>query len=147
MKQRIIWTIALVIGVLLSASSCKKHIDYLHYEEYHYINNSNRIITITAFYKIDTNWLAKTYNIGLNERFFQETELFAGSRTDVIGLCDSVVVTYENERESFFVVDSVSPYNILRHDNYAVVKISDIRNASTYTFTENDYENAIPIGK
>lgn len=144
MQQKTNLMLLLIIGALFSTSACKRNIDYLHYEEYHYINNSGHEITINAFYKIsDSDWLSKTHRIGINEQLSQEIEFFAGSRTDVIGMCDSVVITYENEKTSCFVADSISPYNILRPENYVSVQISDRRNSNTYSFTEEDYDASI----
>lgn len=150
MQQKTNLTLLLIIGTLFSTLACKRNIDYLHYEEYHYINNSGHEITINAFYKItDSDWLSETHHIGINEQLSQEIELFAGSRTDVIGMCDSVVITYENEKTSYFVADSISPYNILRPENYVSIQISERRNSNTYIFTENDYLNAntLPLDK
>lgn len=49
MQQKTNLTLLLIIGALFSTSACKRNIDYLHYEEYHYINNSGHEININAF--------------------------------------------------------------------------------------------------
>ncbi len=149
MKQKINLMLLLIIGILFSTSACKKRIDYLHYEEFHYINNSGHAISITAFYQTESDWLEKNYYIGTNERFSQEFEFFGGDKTDVIAYCDSVIITYGAEAASRFVIDSISPYNILRPENYVSIQISDRRDSNTYIFTENDYLNAntLPLDK
>jgi len=145
MKRRTILIVALIIGALCCMPSCKKRIEWCYYEEYHYINNSSYEISITAFNKIDSIWYAETYHIGINEQFSQEIEFNSGSSTGIIALCDSVKVIYGNERVSHLVFDSISPYNILRLENYDTVQISNNRRSNTYTFTINDYQNANDI--
>ncbi len=143
MKRKTNLMLLLIIGTLFSTSACKSNIEYVYYSEYHYINKSSHEIVINAFYKIaDSDWLSQTHHIGINEQLSQETEFSGGSTTDVIGMCDSVVITYGNEKSSCFVADSVSSYNIPRHENYAVVKIGERRDAKTYTFNENDHHSA-----
>ncbi len=141
MKRKTNLMLLLIIGTLFSTSACKSNIEYVYYSEYHYINKSSHEIVINAFYKIaDSDWLSQTHHIGINEQLSQETEFSGGSTTDVIGMCDSVVITYGNEKSSCFVADSISPYNILRPENYASVQISHNRDSNTYSFTEEDYD-------
>jgi hypothetical protein len=146
MKQRTLWILVLTIVTFIGVSSCKKIVEWCHYEEYHYVNNSGHAISITAFNKIDSIWYEETYHIGINEHLSQEIELNSGSSTGIIVYSDSVMVTYGNERVSHFVIaDSLSPYNILRNENYVSVQVSENRNSNTYTFTEKDYQNANDI--
>ena len=107
MKRRTLLIVGLIIGALFCMSSCKKIIEWCYYEEYHYVNNSGHVISITAFNKIDSVWYAETYHIGINEQFSQELELNSGSCTGIVALCDSIKVIYGNERVSTFVSDSI----------------------------------------
>ena len=146
MKRRALLIAVLIIGALCCMPSCKKRIEWCYYEEYHYINNSGYEISITAFNKIDSIWYAETYHIGINEQLSQEIELNSGNSAEIIVHSDSVMVTFGNERVSHFVVaDSISPYNILRSENFVSVQVSENRNSNTYTFTEKDYQNANDI--
>ena len=142
MKQKTIWLTVSIIGILISLLSCKKTTDKTQYEEFYYINKSNYDISITVFKKIDDGFLETTYNIAVNEDLSQEIELFAGSTTGMISMCDSVTVLFGNERISHFIPNTVSPFNILNFNNYLFLKKDKNRNSYTYTFTEEDYENA-----
>jgi hypothetical protein len=145
MQQRIIWQTVLIIGTLISVTSCKKTIDKAQYEEFTLINNSGYQITIKAYTKLANGISEKTFNIAVNEFLMQEIELMAGSRTGIIPLSDSVVVIFDNERAAHYIPATVSPFNILNLNNFIKVRKGENRNAYTYTFTNDDYVNAIEM--
>ena len=143
MQQKTIWKAVLIIGILIGLMSCKKTIDKNQYEAFYYMNNSTYDLSINVYNKIDAEFTVNTYTIHVNDELSQETELMSGSKTGIIALCDSVTVVFGNERISHFVPSSVSPFSILDFNNYLFVKKSSNRNSYTYTFTEEDYQNAI----
>lgn len=143
MQQKTIWKAVLIIGILISLISCKKTIDKNQYEEFYYINNSTYDLSINVYNKIGAEFTVNTYTIHVNDNLSQETELMSGSKTGIIALCDSVTVVFGNERISHFVPSSVSPFSILDFNNYFFVKKGSNRSSYTYTFTEEDYHNAV----
>ena len=143
MQQKIIWKAVLIIGIHISLLSCKKTIDKNQYEEFYYINNSTYDLSINVYNKIGAEFIVNTYTIDVNDDLSQETEFISGSKTGIIALCDSVTVVFGNERISRFVPSSVSPFSILDLNNYFFLKKNSNRNSYTYTFTEEDYQNAV----
>lgn len=142
MQQKIIWTTVSIFGILISIFSCNKNVDESQYEEFYYINNSNHDISITVFNKIDDSFLESTYNLAVDNDFFQEIEIMSGSKTGIISMGDSISVQFGNERISIFLPTTESSFNILDYNNYEFLKKDENRNSYTYTFTEDDYENA-----
>lgn len=145
MQQKTIWVAVSIIGILISALSCKKDIDKAQYEEYYYVNNSNYAITITVFNKKGDGFLETSYSMAANGVLSQELELFSGSITGLIPLCDSVTIVFGTDRISHFVPGSSSDFSILNLNNYLYLKKSDNRRSYTYTFTEEDYQNAVEL--
>lgn len=142
MQQKIIWTTVSIFGILISIFSCNKNVDESQYEEFYYINNSNHDISITVFNKIDDSFLESTYNIAVDNDFSQEIEIISGSKTGIIAMGDSITVRFGDERISNFSPTIESSFNILDYNNYEFLKKDENRNSYTYTFTEDDYENA-----
>ncbi|HMM11626.1 MAG TPA: hypothetical protein PKE03_05985 [Bacteroidales bacterium] len=143
MKRRSTYLIVLISGILISLISCKKTIDKAQYEEYVYLNHTSHLLTIKVYNRKNDGFLEQTYNIALNQLLKQEIELMAGSITGIIPLSDSVIVIFGNERISRFTHFSSSPFNIMNLNNYVREKKGSNRNSYTYTFTQEDFINAV----
>lgn len=146
MVQKTMWMQLLLIGILSSFQSCDRgEIDKVSYEEYYYINNSDYEIDIKAISKIDDEILNKTFNIISDSTLIQEIEIMFGSVTGIIAYSDSVVLKFGNAKEISFLPNSESSFNILNKSNYSTKDKENNRVKYTYTFTNEDFENAIEI--
>ncbi|HIP48528.1 MAG TPA: hypothetical protein EYG92_06130 [Lutibacter sp.] len=145
MQQKIIWIVVLTFGILISFQSCKKNTDGVSIEEFYYINNSDYDIVINAFNNTDSGYIGNTYNLPVNGDFSQEIESMFGSKTGVVALCDSVSVVFGSNRIEHFLPNTESFFNILNHNNYEYFKKDKNHNSYTYSFTNDDYENAIDM--
>ena len=65
-----------------------------------------------------------------------------GSVTCIIAYSDSVVLEYGTVNFNSFLPYSESVYNVLNKNNYKVTKVENNRVKYTYTFTNEDFENA-----
>lgn len=145
-KQKTIWMQLLLIGILSSFQSCnKEEVDKLHHEEYYFINKSDYEIVIETISKIDKELYKNTYKMKKDSTFFQETEVMFGSTTSIIAHSDSVVVEFGDIKRMSYIPDTLSQYNTLNPNNYESVKIKNNRYKYTYTFTNNDFENALDM--
>lgn len=59
---------------------------------------------------------------------------------------DSLIIIFEDQRISYFG-KSFSKFNILYEENYLIIHESATQYIHRYTFTNEDYENAEPIGE
>lgn len=145
MGQKIIWMQLLLIGILSSFQSCNTEIDGVLDEEYYFINNSDYDIGIKAISKIDNEIYSSTYSIDVDSTFIQEIDIMFGSVTGIIAYSDSVVLEFGDVKEISFLPNSGSAYNILNKNNYATTNKEKNRVKYSYTFTNEDFENATVI--
>ncbi len=146
MGQKIIWMQLLLIGILSSFQSCDNgETDKVSYEEYYFINNSDYDIGIKAISKIDNEIHSSSYSIAVDSTFIQEIEIMFGSVTGIIAYSDSVVLEFGNVKEINFLPNSESAYNILNKNNYTTTNKENNRVKYSYTFTNEDFENATVI--
>ncbi|QDH79526.1 hypothetical protein FKX85_10940 [Echinicola soli] len=144
-------TLLSVIGILSSQllSSCgREMVDGVHYEEYYFVNESDYEITIDAFYELyEAEDVHQTFSLPKGGNVVQEIELFFGS-DPVIAYSDSVSVVFDGIREAGFSHLNIdSPFNLLNPANSTFEEIAHNRDRYTYVFTNEDYENAVPIDK
>ena len=158
MRQKAIWMLLLLIGILNSFQSCKGEIDEAKYEEYCFINESDHVITIEAFFyeKTDSGY-ANTINNGIyvhrlrqGSTFCQRLELLFGNAHGYLFYADSAVVTFGDTVEISFLSrahlhpdTTHQPFNILDNRSYTYSKESDNLHNIEYVFTNDDYENAL----
>ncbi len=142
MQRKTIWTTVLIIGILISSFSCKTTVDKRKDIECHYINESNKDITIKVFYKTETGYVDSIYSLPNGGNLSQKTDLMFGSVSDLIVNGDSVTVKFGNEKISKFTPTTPSPFNILDLNNYQHTETSEYRDTYKYTFTNDDYQHA-----
>lgn len=140
MKQKTIWTLPLVIGLisLTSVFSCKKKVDNEIIADYIYINQSNNDIKI-HYLSLGTDSifvLNKSTTLKLSE------DLMAGG-TYIISRADSVKVIYDAVKFSIFTKEDTT--GILRLDSYNYKRLKENHHEYTFIFTEEDYNSATLI--
>ena len=64
------------------------------------------------------------------------------SKIGIIALSDSVVIIFEKNKKATFCSNTDSKFNILKEDNFIKSNKSNKHVIFTYTFTDNDYNNA-----
>lgn len=144
MEQKIIWMQLLLIGILSSFQSCDKgEVDKVYYEEYYLINNSDYNIVIESYNKTDNGFNSNNYTLNQDSTLYQKLELNFGSTTGMISYADSVVIRFGGSKEISFTPDTQSTYNILDKSNYTENEKSENNREYSYTFTNDDYDNAI----
>lgn len=145
MKQRVIWMPLLIIGILSSFQSCKKHVDSYLIHEYQYKNNSNYGVTVDVYNKVDRNFLKNSYNIPKGAEFTQQLDIMFDSKTGIIELADSVELFLDNNKKVNYGITTDSKFNILKEENYVKLKKSDKHVIFTYVFTDEDFNKADSI--
>jgi len=144
MEQKIIWMQLLLIGILSSFQSCDKgEVDKVYYEEYYLINNSDYNIVIESYNKTDDGYNSNNYTLNQDSTLCQKLELNFGSTTGIIFYADSVVLRFGGSKEISFTPDTQSSFNIIDKRNYTVNEKSENKREYSYTFTNDDYDNAI----
>lgn len=142
MLQRIIWMQLFLFGILSSFSSCKKQVDAYLIHEYHFKNDSNYGIAIDVYNRNENNFVKNSYNITKGIFFSQQLDLMFDSKIGIIALSDSVVIIFEKNKKATFCSNTDSKFNILKEDNFIKSNKSNKHVIFTYTFTDNDYNNA-----
>jgi hypothetical protein len=115
------------------------------------LNNSNHSINVISYLNFDTLkiislptkgtiWGTEDYTVTLGKGLPPIAEALGGG--------DSIVVVFDDVRFSDYTRDDSSdPYSIAYHGNYPRIVESDMLYIRRYTFTNEDYENATPIGQ
>ncbi|MFV0290108.1 MAG: hypothetical protein ACK5IJ_04305 [Mangrovibacterium sp.] len=149
MKQKDIWMLLLAIGIVSSLMSCNTIVDGGYILEFRIINNTEADLSIAVFNKSisDSLYYQSEYNISKNDTLIQEYEPVFGSTLGLISFADSVEIIFGNTRKVSFGEETESPFNVIYtfYNNYIEELIPQRRSINTYTFTEEDYNNALPI--
>jgi hypothetical protein len=141
MTQKIIWMQLLLIGILSSFQSCKKT-DNAFIENYVFINSTGYQIEIEAYNRIDNGYYKTAYYLPNDSSLYQEIDISFGSITGIIAHSDSVSLKFGNSKIIGFVPTTNSPYNILDHSNYDLIKIDENHYEYTFEFNEEMYNSA-----
>ncbi|MFV0289647.1 MAG: hypothetical protein ACK5IJ_01925 [Mangrovibacterium sp.] len=149
MKQKNIWMLLLAIGIVSSLMSCNTIVDGRYIFNYCMINNTNvdLLVAILKPQKDSIYYKAYEYDIAKGDTLKQEGDFIFGMAPGTISLSDSVEITFGDTRKVNFGKETKSPFNIIQavSDNYTLEIISEYYRTFTYTFTEDDYNNALPI--
>ncbi len=115
------------------------------------LNNSNHSINVISY--LNSNTL-KTISLPTKGTIWS-TEDYAVTLgrglppiPEALGNGDSIVVLFDDDRYSYYVsVDPSDKFNIAYDNNYDKIVESDMLYIRRYTFTNEDYENATPLGQ
>ena len=110
MRQKIILMLFLIIG----SSGCDKDVDPAFMMKFYYINHTGEDIAIDVYHKEFTG----QYFIGNNDTLLLENNEITGKINYIEQYSDSVVVTYNNNKTTFYWNTPTSPMNI---ENYKQV--------------------------
>lgn len=157
MKQNIIWKPFLKSGIrfslysILLLISCRPdHISYIYYKEFVFKNETDfqlKVDAINFFSFVDrTPENFSAYIIESKDSLTQVNSNGDMSSYRIeIAYSDSVVVTFGNKKSISFTPGDHSRYNSLNFRNFNIDSVSEYRSRYTYTFTQEDYNNAAPL--
>mgnify|MGYP001627284698 CR=1 FL=1 len=148
MQLKINWIIYLLIGSNIILNSCEKRVDYNFKSTYVYSNTSNHNIELRVYNESDRNLIREitiiagdSTSIILYGDGSPAPPFFFDSSLDSIG--DSISVVFDEAKYLPFTIDSEN--SILDSRNYQETKLSKTNLLYRYIFTNEHYENAIPI--
>jgi len=125
-----------------------------NYAEYSILNSSNYEIQINS-YEAGDSLVRKTINLEKNGGIWNSVqfeitrgpELFLEDSQALGG--DSVVILFEGQKKISYTISdieiNVMGRNLFDYRNNETISLSESKESYRYTFTEADYEAAVPI--
>lgn len=148
MRLKINWIIYLLIGSSIILNSCEKRIDYNYKSTYLYSNTSNHNLKLKVYNESNRSLIKEitiiagdSTSITLYSDGSPAPPFFFDSSLDSIG--DSISVVFDEAKYLPFTIDSEN--TILDTRNYRETKLGKTNLLYRYIFTNEHYENAIPI--
>jgi hypothetical protein len=133
----------------LALSSCTDG-DKRTYTKYELVNDSDYPVTIRSYVRVNGTF-SKEISLSKNGDSWA-SPVFETTRTVDIHLedpeavgGDSIVVTFDGKKRKIHTPSDLFPRSILDHRNFDVIWISDNTAVDRYTFTNEDYEEAVLI--
>ncbi len=152
MKQRNIWMLLFLTGILSSFFSCKEgEVDHVSIRDYYLINNSDCNLSIDVYNKLWGGsayyWHTTSHSILQGDTLMQSHDFMSGSITGIISLADSVEIAFADTKKVSFGKESESSFNLIqaKYDNYKREDVGERHVKFIYTFTQEDYNNATPL--
>jgi hypothetical protein len=138
--------ILVVLSFLIFVSACAGERTYA---KYRLVNSTAYSIQIKSYLKSTTE-LLNSINIESDNSWsseeFETTEGYRSAREIILKMGDSILITFGNQR---FIVLEASlddpPTGIWLDENYEIAKVRENTEVFSYSFTNEDYENAEDI--
>jgi hypothetical protein len=146
-KTLLVTFLLFAIGVLFSCRD--REFTYARWE---LLNNSDYSINVVTYLKTDTlkSIFLPTKGTTWRSEYYRDSGVGADLPPIFIelGNGDSIVVQFSDKRYSYYVsVDPSDKFNIAYDNNYDRIVESNMLYIRRYTFKNEDYENAKPIGQ